>query len=135
MSRLRKDLGQHIKRARRAAGYKSARAFAEAIGISESSVANAEIGSDRVGAGVYMDIESGLGWPMNSIKEALKTRDFSALQPHATREDDLYRRVINRNDEFELQVWALDDLPESARWDAIFAHRLRWSRGEQREAR
>lgn len=136
MSSLRKEIGQRIKAARRAAGHKSARTFAQALGISESSVANAEIGSTRVGEGVYMDIESGLGWPTGSIQHALENEDLSGLRADQPQRATLYRRVVNEADEFERQVIALDDIPLETRWETIFAHRERWSDpGEQRKAR
>ncbi|TKG61303.1 hypothetical protein [Prauserella endophytica] len=79
METRRKTLGRRIKAARRAAGHKSARSFADAIGVSESSVANAEIGSERVGEGVYLDIESGLGWPTGCIRSYLETGEIDKL--------------------------------------------------------
>ncbi|MEC3975105.1 hypothetical protein [Amycolatopsis sp. H20-H5] len=74
METRRKELGRHIKSTRRRAyqstgrrTYRSQKAFAEAIGLHESSVANAEIGSDRVGDLVYSTIEEAFGWPRNSV--------------------------------------------------------------------
>lgn len=124
MSSLRKSIGQRIKAARRAAGYKSARAFATAIGVSESSIANAEIGSDRVGMGVYMDIETGLDWPTNSIRQALETENLEDLQPRPKQTGpDLYARELR--DEFEEQIWSLKAQPEETRWAFIFDRRQR----------
>lgn len=56
-----------------AAGHRSQRSFAEAIGVSETSVANAERGSDLVGALVYGAIEVGLKWPEDSTTRYLET--------------------------------------------------------------
>lgn len=64
----RKAVGQHIKQSRRALKFRSAKAFGAHIGIHESSVANAEIGSERAGDSVYEAIERGLGWPNGSIR-------------------------------------------------------------------
>jgi hypothetical protein len=71
----RVKVGKKIQRARRAAGYKSARAFADAIGISTTSVARAEAGWDTTGASVYADIEQGLKWPEEIIRRYLAAGD------------------------------------------------------------
>ncbi|UUV29110.1 helix-turn-helix domain-containing protein [Amycolatopsis roodepoortensis] len=63
----RKEVGRKIKEARRKAQHTSQEAFAAAIGKHESSVANAERGSDRVGDAVYEAIEDGIDWPAGSI--------------------------------------------------------------------
>lgn len=81
MDPRRKIVGQRIKAARRAAGYKSARAFARAVRLSESSIANAERGADSVGSGVYLDIETGLGWPTGTIARYLDTGEPDDLPP------------------------------------------------------
>lgn len=70
----RKEVGREIKRARRKVGYTSQEAFAAAIRKHESSVANAERGSDRIGESVYNAIEDGLGWPANSILDYIEGR-------------------------------------------------------------
>jgi transcriptional regulator with XRE-family HTH domain len=62
MEERRKELGRKIQRARRKAGYRSQKAFAAAIGISEASVAYAESGNNRAGPAVYESIEHGLKW-------------------------------------------------------------------------
>jgi DNA-binding XRE family transcriptional regulator len=67
METRRKEVGKHIKAARRRKGYRSQAAFAEAIGVHESSVAFAETGSSRTGSSVYGAIEDGLEWPTGSI--------------------------------------------------------------------
>lgn len=123
MDDTRKTVGQRIKAARRAAGYKSARAFAAAIGISESSIANAERGSSRVGEGVVMDIESALGWPGGSIHRAINTGDMAQLEVSRRDEPDLYSHEIR--DSFEREVYELDTLPEQERWRVIVEHRQR----------
>lgn len=53
--------------------------FAEALGISEASVANAERGDTRVGKKVYDAIEDGLGWPEGSTAAYLATGDETLL--------------------------------------------------------
>jgi transcriptional regulator with XRE-family HTH domain len=64
----REEVGRQIKTRRRLAKFRSQRAFAEAIGVGESGVANAERGSDRVGDGpIYEAIETYFGWPVGSI--------------------------------------------------------------------
>jgi hypothetical protein len=63
----RKEVGRQIKAARRLKKFRSQRAFADHIDVSESSVANAETGSDRIGEGVFAAIEDGLKWPIGSI--------------------------------------------------------------------
>ncbi|WP_435582873.1 hypothetical protein [Amycolatopsis thermoflava] len=76
----RKKLGRRIQRARRRAGYRSAQAFADAIGLSYSSVAHAESGSDRAGKQVFDAIEDGLpDWPTGAIDRYLETGDPAAL--------------------------------------------------------
>lgn len=72
-------VGKRIQRARRAARYKNAKAFADAIGISATSVARAEAGWDTTGASVYADIERGLKWPEEIIQRYLATGDDSLL--------------------------------------------------------
>lgn len=62
----RKEVGAKIKQERRRAGYSSQEALAAAIGKHETSVGNAERGSDRVGDAVYEAIEALLGWPIGS---------------------------------------------------------------------
>ncbi|WP_027946563.1 helix-turn-helix domain-containing protein [Amycolatopsis taiwanensis] len=73
----RKALGRRIKRARVRAGYRSQKAFADAIGISENSVARAEIGDERIGDKVFAAIEDGLGWGEYVVAEYLETGDES----------------------------------------------------------
>lgn len=68
---LRGEVGRKIKYERRRLGFRSQEAFAAAIGKHETSVGNAERGSDRVGDGVYNAIEVGLGWPLGSIEAYL----------------------------------------------------------------
>ena len=84
----RKTLGRRISRHRRAAGHRSARAFADAIGISEGSVAHAESGSPRTGRRVYDAIEAGLDWPEGSIQRYLDTGDEQAFEPGPRRTSD-----------------------------------------------
>lgn len=74
------------------------------MGLSETSISRAESGSPKVGAGVYLDIESGLGWPIGCIERYLETGDESHL-PAVTRRqatddeieprDDFERRVLD----------------------------------------
>ncbi|MFD5245068.1 hypothetical protein ACFWIW_11015 [Amycolatopsis sp. NPDC058340] len=64
----RKEVGQEIKRARRRKKFKSQKAFAEHIDVHESSVAYAEIGSDRIGESVFEAIEGGIDWPIGSTQ-------------------------------------------------------------------
>lgn len=64
----RKEVGTKIKHGRRLAGFTSQEAFGAEIGKHETSVGNAERGSDRVGDGVYNAIEGRLGWPLDSIE-------------------------------------------------------------------
>lgn len=76
----RKAAGRRIKRLRRQAGFKSAKAFAESIGsISETSVARAEAGYDNVGDGVYGDIETALKLTPGAIADYLETGDSRLL--------------------------------------------------------
>lgn len=85
MDERRKTLGRRIKRARLRAGYRSQKAFADEIGISENSVARAETGDERVGESVFVAIESGLPWwPDNSIERFLETGDDSLLPVNPT---------------------------------------------------
>lgn len=74
VSERRLTVGKQIQQARRAAGYKSARAFAAVLGISTTSVTRAENGWDTTGAGVYSDIEHGLSWPPGSILDYVEGR-------------------------------------------------------------
>lgn len=80
MDQRRKTLGRRIYRARRKAGYRSQRAFAEAIGVSEASVANAERGSATVGNSVFSAIEDGLNWAEDCIQRYLETGDETLLR-------------------------------------------------------
>jgi len=59
-------VGLEIKVARRAKRFRSQKAFADHIGVHESSVASAETGKDRIGESVFEAIERGLGWPSGS---------------------------------------------------------------------
>jgi transcriptional regulator with XRE-family HTH domain len=104
MESRRKIVGRRIKATRRAAGYKSARAFATAIGLSESSIANAERGAESVGLGAYLDIETGLGWPDGCILRYLDSGDIAELPsrtgsvPRADEwepRDDMERKIMN----------------------------------------
>lgn len=62
------EVGRQVKSHRRRAQFRSQRAFAEVLGVGESSVANVERGSDRVGDGpVYEAIETRFSWPVGSI--------------------------------------------------------------------
>ncbi|WP_435583344.1 helix-turn-helix domain-containing protein [Amycolatopsis thermoflava] len=75
----RKFVGRRIKRARRRAGYRSQKAFADVIGLAENSVARAEIGDPRVGEAVFEAIEDGLEWPPDTIAQYLETGDETVL--------------------------------------------------------
>lgn len=104
VSDLRKTVGRRIKAARRAAGYKSARGFATAMGLSETSIARAESGSPKVGAGVYLDIESCLGWPTGCIERYLETGNESELP--AVNRRQAAESEIEPRDDFERRVLA-----------------------------
>lgn len=80
METRRSTLGRRIKRARLAAGYRSQRAFAEAIGVHERSVARAETGGGPIGDTLLTAIETGLSWPSDSIRRYLDTGDEALLQ-------------------------------------------------------
>jgi DNA-binding XRE family transcriptional regulator len=62
----RKEVGKAIKQARRILKIRSQAALADKVGVHESSVANAEIGSDRTGDTVFEAIEAHFGWPIGS---------------------------------------------------------------------
>lgn len=66
------------------AGYRSQKVFAHEIGVSESSVAYAESGSDRSGDVVFAAIENGLGWPADIIRQYLDSGDESLLDSMVT---------------------------------------------------
>lgn len=92
MDQRRKTVGRRIKLSRLAAGYRSQRAFAEAIDKNETSVARAETGDERVGDGVFGSIESGLGWPEDCISRYLATGDESVLPPSRSGEPNVKQR-------------------------------------------
>ncbi len=69
-----------------AAGYDTQLAFANALGISEGSVANAERGASRVGNKVFTKIEGKLGWP-NICMRYIETGDESLLPGEPDFED------------------------------------------------
>lgn len=129
----RQEVGQRIKSARRAHGHKSARSFATSAGISETSIARAESGDKRVGTGVYLDIESALGWTPGSINDALDGASLDTLRRPDTG-DTIHRRVVDESDAWEVQMMNLDALPEEQRWEAIFEHRKQQA-AEQRPRR
>jgi transcriptional regulator with XRE-family HTH domain len=81
MAERRRKVGRRIKRARIALGYSSQQAFADALGIDKSSVANAESGHDRIAVrgNVYVAIEAKLGWPDDAISTYLESGDAAAL--------------------------------------------------------
>lgn len=78
--RRRKDAGKRIQRARRAAGHRSQASFADAIGYHESSVAQAESGSDRAGGGLFQAIEDALHMPPMVISTYIETGDETLLE-------------------------------------------------------
>lgn len=123
----RKTVGRRIQRARRRAGYRSAKAFADALPVSENSVAKAESGADTVGDTVFVAIETALGWPEDCITRYIETGDESLL-PSATEAEPVdpsrYPDWLNVDDEKERKVWDLD-LSVEDRWFFIQAHRLR----------
>lgn len=84
MDTRRKTLGRRIRRARVAAGYRSQKAFARAIGVHERSVAGAEGGEERTGDNVFAAIEAGLGWPADSATQYLETGELSLLPVRGT---------------------------------------------------
>lgn len=69
----RQTVGKRLARARRAAGYRSQAAFADAIGIHETSIARAETGDERVGPDVFTRIELGLNLPDEIITRYIET--------------------------------------------------------------
>jgi transcriptional regulator with XRE-family HTH domain len=79
----RKAIGKRLQRARRAAGFRSQLAFAARVGVSESSIAQVESGSDRPGPGMFTAIEVALGLPEDIFVRYLETGD-----------DDLLRLVV-----------------------------------------
>lgn len=119
----RKFAGRRIKRARVAAGYKSQKAFADAIGVSENSVAHAETGSVRIGDTVFGAIEAGLRWPEDCISQYLETGDESLLPsrtatptPAADSEDEYPAELV---DSAERKIWDIEELTEEQRWRQI----------------
>lgn len=111
MEDRRKTLGRRIKRARQRAGYRSQKAFAEAIGVAESGVAWAESGNDRVAVGgkVFAAIEDGLGWPEDCITRYLKTGNESLLQALVATEVAVRTTPERARAEFVRRVMAIKD--------------------------
>ncbi|WP_116051797.1 hypothetical protein [Amycolatopsis palatopharyngis] len=79
MEARRKKLGKWVSRDRKAAGYRSQRAFATALGVHERSVAAVESGEEKVGETVLGLIEDML-YPRGSVEAFLATGDESALR-------------------------------------------------------
>lgn len=140
MDDRRKLLGKRIKKARRWAGYRSQAKFADAIGLSESSVANAEIGSERVGMDAYGQIEAGLPqWPDGTIERFLATGDLSLLPEvgeHRPRElaqqpDDRELPEGGLLDTAERKFWAIDELSPTERRGYIYQYRA-WKQAATR---
>lgn len=124
MDGRRRALGRHIKRVRRAAGYRSQKAFAEAIGVHESSVANVERGDERVGEIVFDAIERGLKWPPGCMAAYLETGAVGILPGELTPAPT----GPELRDDIERQLWAITDLTEDERWVYIDLHRARVQR-------
>lgn len=127
----RKFAGRRIKRARVAAGYKSQKAFADAIGVSENSVAHAETGSERIGDTVFGAIEAGLRWPEDCISQYLETGDESLLPSRAATTPprngshtpaDHYPSDL-RDDPVERKLWDIEELDDASKWRHIYAYR------------
>lgn len=122
----RRKAGRRLARARRAAGYRSQKAFAAAINVSEASVANAERGAETVGEGVFTLVETGLNMPDEIITRYLETGDPDLLEliafyPTSPRrppepEPELRDRV-------ERDLWAMKHIPVRERLALIEEHR------------
>lgn len=89
----RESLGKRVRRERDRAGYRSQKAFAEAAGLHERSVASVERGQ-KVGVTVLGHIEDIFGWPEFSATRYLETGDTSVFDhqpedPEPSRQDML----------------------------------------------
>lgn len=84
----RKDVGRRIARARRNAGHRSQASFADALGYSESAVALAESGNQRVGAGLFQAIEEALKMPPMVISNYIESGDEELLDRVAYKSAD-----------------------------------------------
>lgn len=71
MDTLRKQLGEHVRAAREALGYRSRDAFADAANVGTRSIAAVERG-EQAGWKVLTAIERALRWPTGSISAYLE---------------------------------------------------------------
>lgn len=113
MEERRKTLGRRIKRARQRAGFTSQRAFAQAVGVDTTSVANAETGGEQIAVGgkVYAAIEDALGWPEDSTTRYLETGDESHL-PSPTGDTVSARPTLTAEQKELLRVYREEYVPK-----------------------
>lgn len=83
MDLRRKKLGDFIRVDREWRGYKSRKAFGDAVGLSERSIAAVERGED-VGRKVLNAVERGLDMPLNAAVQFIESGDVSLLQRATT---------------------------------------------------
>lgn len=122
--RRRKKVGKRIQRARRRAGYRSAKAFGDVIDRNETTVNHAERGADRVGEPTFELIEDALGWPVGSIWHYIDTGDESRL-PQERGVDTGF----DLRDDTERMIWRMEGVSEEDRRELITRHREDVSRG------
>lgn len=96
-----------VRRARELAGYDSQRAFAEAAGLSEKSVADVERGDARPGKSTLWKVEAALGWPESGMLRYLETgrqEDLDALRVETVDDDQSLttrERLLQRLEEID----------------------------------
>lgn len=108
-------VGKHVQRSRRNyAGIKSQRKFAEALDISEGSVANLERGADTVGDPTFEAAEAYLKWPLGAIRHYVETGESRIpdlasettaephwpIEPRNQWEIDTMTRLASESDDF-----------------------------------
>jgi len=110
MESRRKTAGTEIATAREVR-FSSQSAFAESLGISDSSVANAERGAETVGVKVYRAIARGLGWPANCIWDYINSGDekaFARARGEKVPEDDAVVAAPTRDPDEALAARLMD---------------------------
>jgi transcriptional regulator with XRE-family HTH domain len=86
MNQPREDwprLGSYVISARKAAGFRTRRAFAAAIGVTDRTLAKLE-GGERVGVDTLAAVAAGVGWTPDSPRRILARREpllLSAVPP------------------------------------------------------
>lgn len=123
--RRRQALGAQIAQLRQRAGMPTQKDLERASGVSVRTISLIESGRKVPRVGTMRKLETALQLPPGATDDYLDGT-IGKLEPEGRGgAPDIYRRVVDRDDDFEVQIMDLAARPLEERWSVIFAHRER----------